>query len=145
MCPVCFSGKCPLTLFDRANSQLLFSVFTSVHQFTLGLIEALFISLCNNYTWPSRTWIVLHVAFTTAETHHLVCSHQLFGLCQCSASVSECHWCPFCHVEKFSHTSVFHPYFQVRHHSVRLPLCCHLLYGNEMERDSGGKVQHLLL
>ena len=36
-------------------------------------------------------------------------------------------------------------YFHVRYHFVRLLLCCHLSHGNNMQEDSGGQVQPLLL
>jgi len=34
------------------------------------LIEMLFISWCNSCAWPSGTWLVFHVAVTSAETRH---------------------------------------------------------------------------
>ena len=37
----------------------------------------------------------------------------------------------FCMVE-FSETPLLHSHFHVKHHFVRLPLCCHLSHGNNM-------------
>ena len=33
-------------------------------------IKTLFISWCDSCSWPSRTWLVLHVAVAPAETRH---------------------------------------------------------------------------
>ena len=34
------------------------------------LIKTLFISWCDSYAWPSRTWLVFHIPVTTVETRH---------------------------------------------------------------------------
>ena len=51
-------------------------------------IETLFISWCESYTWPFRTWIVFHVAVATAEMQHTPphCANI-----QCLASVNVQH------------------------------------------------------
>ena len=74
-----------------------------------------------------------------------LCSYPSFGLQKYSASITECQWVPFFHMEKLNATPLIHPHFHVRHHCVRVPLCCNLSQGNNTERDIGGKVQHLLL
>ena len=43
-----------------------------------------------------------------------------------------------------SDADFFHSHSYVRHHSVRLLLCCHLSYGNKMKWNIGGNVQPLL-
>jgi len=54
-------------------------------------------------------------------------------------NVSGCH---FFHEEAFSDTSLLHMYFQVRRHSLRLPLCFQLSHGNKKYWD--GNVRPLL-
>ena len=46
----------------------------------------------------------------------------------------------FSHMEEFSATPLLSPRFHVRHHCVRVPLCCHLSHSNNRERDIGEKV-----
>ena len=67
-----------------------------------------------------------------------LCSHTLLTLHEHSASIDKWQWLPFffffffsC-MEEFSDTSLFNLAFQVRHHSVRLLLCCNLLCGHNM-------------
>jgi len=48
------------------------------------------------------------------------------------------------HMEEFSDTPLLHTYFHVRHHSVRVLLCCHLSHGNNMQLDVGVNIQPLL-
>jgi len=88
-----------------------------------------FISWCSICAWPSRMRLVFHIAVTAAETHHPWphCAHIPFALYKRSASISECQWVPFFHVEEFISTPFLHTHFHVRCHVVRLPLAafCH--------------------
>ena len=52
------------------------------------------------------------------------------GLHNHSASIDECQWVPFFCMEEFSDTALLHTHFHIRHHFVRLLLCCHLLQQN---------------
>ena len=45
------------------------------------------------------------------------------------------------HIEEFNDILLLHMHFHVRHSSVRLPLCCHLLHSNKMQYNTGEKVQ----
>jgi len=47
-------------------------------------------------------------------------------------------------MEEFSSIPLLHLHFHARHHSVRLPLCCHPPHGNNTWWDIGGKGQPLL-
>jgi len=49
---------------------------------------------------------------------------------QASTNVSGCNF--FC-MEEFSDVPLLYTHFHVRHPSIRLPLCCHLSHGNNME------------
>ena len=84
---------------------------------------------------------------STAETHHPPphCAHMhrpvSRNVQKASADVIGY---PFFHMEELKDTLLLHPHFYGRHHSVTLPLCCHVSQGNRMERNIGGKVQPLL-
>ena len=70
--------------------------------------------------------------------HPSLLSHPLLisiNIQQMSMNVNECN---FFHREEFSDTSLLHRHFHVRCHFVRLPLCCHLSCGNNMEQRIGG-------
>ena len=77
-------------------------------------------------------WPTVAVASIKCTTHSSLCSHPLFGLHKCSASISECQWVPFFYMEEFSDAPFLHMLFHVSHHFVRLPICCHLSYSNKM-------------
>ena len=99
------------------------------------LIEMPFSLWCNSSVWLSGMWLFIHVAVTTAEmqypSSHCAHIHSLVSINvqQVSINVSVCHC--FC-MEKFSDTPMLHTHFYIRHHFVRLPLCCHLSHGNTM-------------
>ena len=111
------------------------------------LIEMLFVSWSDSYAWPSGTWLVFHVAVTTAETSHPP-PHCANIHCLVSINVQQASMnvigCNFSRMEEFNYTPLFHTHFRVRRHFVRLPHCCHLLHGNEIEWNISGKVQPLL-
>ena len=80
-----------------------------------------------------------------APSNTSLCSHPLFGLHKHSSSIKECQWMPFFfNMEKFSDTPLLHLQSCVRHHFIRLPLCCYMLHGNKMSWNIGEKVQPLL-
>jgi len=87
------------------------------------------------------------VTVITAETHHppAHCAHihclVSLNVQQALMDVNGCH---FFHMGEFRDAPLLHLHFHVSHHSVRLPLCCHLSHGNKMEQYVGGKVQPLL-
>ena len=111
------------------------------------LIETLFISWCDSYAWPSRTWFVFHVAVATAETCHLP-PHCANIHCLVSKNVQQASMnvigCNFFHMEQFNYTPLLHMHFHIRRHFVRLLLCCHLSHGNKIQWNTGRKVQPLL-
>ena len=82
-----------------------------------------------------QTCLVLHVGLASAETHHLPphCSHiqclVFIDVQQVLMNVSGYH---LFLMEEFSDILLLCMHSHVRHHSVRLPLCCHLLHGNKM-------------
>ena len=119
-------------MFRRAHSQLKNSIFQHSHHHWLirvdELIRTLFILWCDSCIWPSRTWLVFHIAVTTTETRQplphctpIHCS-VFINVQQVSDIVSVC---SFFHMEEFGDTPLLHIYFHVRHHFVRLPLCYH--------------------
>ena len=61
------------------------------------LIETLFIWWCDSCAMPSRLWLVFHVVFATAETHHPspLCAHihhfLSINIQQTSMNVNGCH------------------------------------------------------
>ena len=85
--------------------------------------------------WLSWTWLVFHVAVATAETHH-PSSHCADIHCLITVNIQQAlmnvSWFLFfffC-MEEFSDTPLHLMHFQVRCHSIRLPLCYHLSYSN---------------
>ena len=100
----------------------------------LTQIKMLFISRCEN-SWLSQTWLIFHIAVAAAKRHHPPprCAHihclVSTDVLEASTNATGCH---FFHMEEFSDTSLLHSHFHVWCHSVRLPLFCHLPYGNKM-------------
>ena len=98
------------------------------------LIEMPFILWCDSCAWPSRMWLVFHAAVAIAETRHPP-PHCANIHCLVSVNVQQVSnviGCNFFHMEEFNYTPLLHTHFHVRHHFVRLPLCCHLSHGNKI-------------
>ena len=109
--------KSTITLFDRANSQLQNTIFQHSHHVSA------FLPVMNKS---------LHVTLVTVHTSgHYAHIHCLVSLNvqPASMNVSGCNF--FC-MEEFSDTPLLHQHFHVRHHFIRLPLCCHLSNGNNV-------------
>ena len=81
-------------------------------------LYATLIKVCSSGGDPLLLWPLLNTPPTT--------SHPLFGLHKDSASINECQWVLLFQHEDFNSTPLLHLHFHVRHHSVRLLLCCHL-------------------
>ena len=68
--------------------------------------------------------------------HHLT---VLISILWSPLMFSKHQWMSICdfffHVEEFSDTPYLHSCFHVRHHFVRVPLCCHLLHGKKHVRE----------
>jgi hypothetical protein len=98
-------------------------------------IKTPFILWCDSCAWPSRMWRVFHTAVTTAETCHPLphCAniHCLFSV-NVQQALMNVIGCNFFHVEELSYTPLLDMCFHVRHHFVRLLVCCHLLHGNKI-------------
>lgn len=58
------------TIVSYSSKLIFISVHTSLIVIPNLLIEMVFISWCDSYSWLSRTWIVFHVSVTTAEMYH---------------------------------------------------------------------------
>jgi len=88
-----------------------------------------------------------HTAITNAETHHPLphCAHIHYlvyrNVQKALMNFQGCHF--FC-TEEFNSTPLLHMHFQVRRHSVKLSLCCHLSHENKKAGNISGKVQPLL-
>ena len=102
-------------------------------------MEALFISWCDSCACPEcglsfmlllplKKHITLHLAVLTCTVW------SPLNVQQASMNVSGCHF--FC-MEEFSSTPLLHKHFYVRHHFVRLPLCCHLSHSNKIQWSIG--------
>ena len=124
-----------IATFVSYTMKLIFSsVHSSCHNPTIcidELIKKLFISWCDSYAWLPGMLFVFHVTVATAERNHPL-AHCTYIHClvsinlkQASVIVNGCH---FFHMEKFSDTPLLHLHVC----SVRLPLCCHLLHGNNV-------------
>ena len=108
-------------------------------------LQATSVNIC-----ASRNGLLPLLPLLKCRTTASLCSHLLFGLQKCSASVDECQWVQFflffiffC-MEEFIVTPLLHLHFHIIHHCVRLPLCYHLLHSNKMQWNMNGKVQSLL-
>ena len=126
---------------------LFFSIVTTLSCALLPATnKSLYTALIIIYT--NRGDPVFHSCYDgiIAETYHLavLTSTVWFSITvqQTLMNVSRCHL--FC-LEEFSDTHLLHTHFYVRHHFVRLPLCCHLSNGNKMQWSIGEKVQPLTL
>jgi len=82
-----------------------------------------------------------HHCWKTPHCAHIYCLVSI-NIQQAVMNVNGCH---FFHMEEFSDTPLVHPHFHVSLYSVRLPLYCHLSYGNSMQWGIGGRIQPLLL
>jgi len=71
---------------------------------------------------------------------HIHCSVSR-NIKKSSMNVSGCHF--FC-MEELTCTPLLHSHFHGKHHCARLPLCCRLSQGNNMEQNIGGNIQPLL-
>ena len=67
-----FHGNCNRyrTLFDRANSLLQKTIFSTLFPPLSNSHRWDILLRCGNCAWLSRKWIVFHVAFATNETQH---------------------------------------------------------------------------
>ena len=127
--------KSTITRFYRAYSQLQNSIFQHSHHHQLCILstdeQEPACCSCQNLhqSWGST------VTIATAEMQHSLprCAHShclvSINIQQALTNVSGCLF--FC-MEEFNDTPLLHRHFHVRHHSVRLPLCCHLSHGYKM-------------
>ena len=98
-----FHGNCNRyrTLFDRANSLLQKSIFSTLFPPLSNSHRWDILLRCGNCAWLSRKWIVFHVAFATTETQHPLLqsghSHCLVSVNvqQVLINVSGCHFSPW--------------------------------------------------
>ena len=124
--------KNTITLFDRANSQLQKSLSQHTILSTISCVsspamnKSLYAALMKTCTSKGNPLSLLPPLEHT--TRSSLCSHPLSGLQKHSASINGC--C-FFHMEEFSSTPLLHTYFNVRSHSVRVPLSYHLPHGNK--------------
>ena len=138
--------KSTTTLFDRANSQLQNTIFQQSPPLAMHF-----------HQWWTRA-CMLHSSKSAAEEmthchcHHCwnapppasLCSHCCLVSINIQQALMEVNRCNFFHMEEFSATPLLHPHYHDRCHSVRLPLCGHLLHDSNMEWNVGRKVQPLL-
>ena len=93
------------------------------------LIEMLFISWYDSCAWLSGARFVFCVIVTTAETHHpplhYAHVHCLVSINFQQVTMNVNGYNFFC-MEEFSSTPLLHTQLHVRHHFIRLPLCCRL-------------------
>ena len=121
--------KYTITLFDRANSRL--QIYIYIYFFNTVIVRHAFSPALN----MSLRAALMHICTTRGDPLSPLlkqCSHPLFvsiNVQQVSVNFCGCH---FFYMEEFNDTPLFHMHFHVRHHFLRLPLCCHLLYGNNM-------------
>ena len=119
---------------ERANSHLttLFSsmVTTISHVFSPAMNKSLHAELtkiCTSGGDPLSPLLKQNASPTPPCAHiHCLISTDVQ---QASMHVCKCH---FFYVKEFIDTPLLHMPFHVRHHSVRLPLCCHLSHSTKM-------------
>ena len=126
--------KSTITLFDGTNSQpqthFLNTVTTISYVFSPAMnkrLHAALVQIC----MVIQTVVYLSGHCHNAPLNTTLCSHPLFGLQKHLVSVNGCHFF-FFHMKEFRSTLLPHTLFYVRHHCVRLPLCCHLSHSNKM-------------
>ena len=129
--------RSPITLFDRANSQLQNTTFQRSHHHQLYIFTSNEQEpACHTHkNFHQQRWLTAAVA--TAETHHPsshYAQHCLLSknleqiLMNVSGNILFC-------IEEFSSTLLLHTYFHFRLHFVRLHLCCHLSYSNKRRKE----------
>ena len=80
--------------------------------------------------WPTVSVATAGMQRPLPQCAHIHCLVSINEQ-QISANVSKCH---FFHMEEFSDATLLHLHFHARHHSFRLPFCCHLSHGNNMSQ-----------
>ena len=137
--------KSTITLFDRANSQLLSTLFQHSQHYYLYIFPEL-----NKSPHAMLVIICIVIDKTTCLVFHGGDPLSLSPLLKCTTHsltmFTFTGWSPekfnkyqwmlmgtvfFC-MEKFSDTPLLHTQFHVRCHAVRLPLCCHLSHGDNV-------------
>ena len=84
-----------------------------------------------------------HRCWNTPPTPYCAHIHCLVSINIQQVLMNVSGWHFFC-MEEFSDTPSLHLHFHIRHHSVKLPPCCHLSHGSKMEWNIGGNVKPLL-
>jgi len=134
--------KNTIILLDWANSHLQSTIFQhSHHHFHQWWTRDCMLHTLNNlHQWRLST--VTFYPLSTAEMHHplLHCAHMYFlvsiNVWKASVNVNGSSFC----TGEFSDTPLLSTHFHVRHHVVRLPLCCHLSHDNKMWWNTGGRL-----
>jgi hypothetical protein len=100
-------------------------VFMFLCEHLWDLPSTVFMFLCEHlWDLPSTNFAVFqhyqhHFQNVACFSHHRrhcwntpptvsLCPHPLFGLCKCSASIDDCQWVQFFHMEEFSDISVLY-------------------------------------
>ena len=137
-------AKKTITHLDRANSQLQMLFFSILFLFASCEQEPACHTRNHLYQWKWPT-----VSIATAEMHHSE-PHRAPIPCLVSrnihqVSVHAMHAIFSMWKNSVTQEFMLQTHFQVGHHFVRVPLCCHLSQSNKMYQKISGKVQHLLL
>ena len=120
-----------------------FSIVTTISYVFLPVksLHATVVTVCISRGSTVSQLLPWPCCWNTPHTASL-CWRLLVSLHKHSASPNECQWVHFFfYMGKFNDRALLHTHFLVRHHSVRLPLCCHLSHGNKMKCNIDGKVQ----
>ena len=138
MPPVCFHGNYNIYKEHNSTHYMIEQIFSYKTLFfntvtTIGCAFSLVIngSLRAELLTSAPAEVPLchcHHCWNAPSTPHCAHTHSR-NVQQVLMNGSGCH---VFHVEEFSSIRLLHPHFHVRHHSVRLPVCCHLSHGSKM-------------
>jgi len=123
--------KSTTTLFAGGNYQLQNTIFQHSHHHYLWIFtshkQKPACRACRNL--HQQRWLTV---VTTAEMHHWLphCAHiHRLASINLQQELMNVNGHNIFHMED---SSLLHMYFHIRHHFVRLPLCCHLSHSNKM-------------
>ena len=124
--------KTTITLLDISYKTLFFHIITTI-SYTFSPVmnknlHAVLVKICTSRGDPLSLSALLKCTTLCLHCAHIHCLVSI-NIQQESMNVNGGN---FLCMEQFSDTPLLHMYFHIRHHFVRLSLCCHLSHSSKM-------------